>query len=259
VGLVAVARRWQTFADAVATALGVNVWVALVLLPALYGGALRGPLAVALIFAPLAVLAIGVVRRSETVLLLGFPSALLLPLALAPETAQLHTYSPWRLALVATGLVGYLFGASVFTSFREPPPPASVRPLASAGRAVPVRWRRRFRVYGGLAILSAVVPLVLLWKIHFDPTVQEFLREKNPGRVPETLAMFDLGAIGFWVALYGVFFLGLLRAHRTGDRELQAELSLLAARSRRPRPGFGFYAGVVVAIGFMVLLVYLRR
>jgi hypothetical protein len=253
------AGHWRTFADAVAAALGVNVWVALVLLPALYGGALASRLAIALCALPLAVLAVGVVRRSEAVLLFGFPSVLLLPLATAPEAAQLHTQDPLRFALVAVGLVAYLFGASVFTSFHEAPTPASIRPLASASRPVPLRWQRRFRVYAALAVLSLVFPLVLLGTIHFAPGPRRFLAERYADRVPESLILFDLAAIGAWLVFYAVFFLDILRGHRTGDRPLQGELARLAERARRPRPGLTFYLGVIAAIALMTLLVLLRR
>lgn len=252
-------RRWRTFADAVAAALGVNVWVSLVLLPAAFGGGLSGKVLPLAAFAPLALLAIGVVRRWDAMLLYGFPASLLVPLSLQPETAQVHVYSPWRLALVALGLIAYLFGASAFTSFREAPPPVASRPLASASRPMPARWRRRFRIYRALVVLSAVFPLVLLYAVHFSPSTQAFLREKYAGRVPEVTTFIDLAVIAFWIALYAAYFLGLLRAHRTGDRAIQSILQELAERARRPRPGPVFYLGVVVAIVLMVLLMTLRR
>src|SRR5262245_29206720 len=113
--------RWRTFADAVAAALGVNLWVSLVLVPGLVAGALRSTPEQFGAVLPLGVLGIGVWRLSELTLLLGYPSALLIPVAFATEMANVHVYGPVRFAIVALGLVGYLFGASVFTSFHEPP------------------------------------------------------------------------------------------------------------------------------------------
>jgi hypothetical protein len=251
-------RRWRAFADGVATALGVNLWVTMVLLPALYAGPLRGAAALACAL-PLAVLVFGIFRRSELVLLLGFPAALLVPLAHRPEIANMQVYSAWRFGLLAAGLVTYLFGASVFTSFREPAPPRADRPLSSSARPAPGRWRRRFRVYAGLAVLSAVVPLVLLYAIDFDGTNQTWLRKMYSNRVAELVTVMNLAALAVWVGLYEVFFLGVLRPHRTGDRELIAELSDLRRQARRRRPRPSFYVGVVVAIGLMLLLLALRH
>ena len=73
--------RWRTFADAVALALGANLWVALVLLPGLVAGALHSGPAQLTSVLPLVVLGIGVWRRSDLVLLFGYPSALLIPVA----------------------------------------------------------------------------------------------------------------------------------------------------------------------------------
>jgi hypothetical protein len=251
--------RWRAFADAVALALGLNLWVQLVLLPGLVAGALgSGPGQLAAML-PLVVLGAGVWWRSELVLLLGVPSSLVLPIALAPEMANVHVYGPIRFAIVAVALVCYLFGASLFTSFREPPPPLSHRPLASASRPVPARWRRRFRIYAVLTALSAVVPLVLLYTINFDGEVRAFLATRYAGRVAGLTTVMNLGAIAFWVLLYLWFFLGVLRPHRTGDRELLASLERLRREARGGRPRPHFYLGVGLALGLMALLLLMRH
>jgi hypothetical protein len=251
--------RWRTFADGVAGALGVNLWVSLVLLPGLVAGSLRtAPEQLAAVL-PLGVLGLGVWRRSELVLLLGYPSALLVPVAFAPEMANVHIYGPIRFAIVAVGLVGYLFGASVFTSFREPPPPVGRRPLASAARPVPDRWRRRFRVYAALTGISILYPLVLLYTINFDDTAREFLLRRYPGRVAALTTVMNLGAVTFWVLSYFWFFLGVLRPHRTGDRDLLADLEDIRRQSQRARPRPQFYLGVACALILMVALLLLRQ
>jgi hypothetical protein len=251
--------RWRTFADAVAAALGVNLWVSLVLLPGIVAGALQtGPAQLAAMF-PLAVLAAGVWRRSELVLLFGFPSALLVPIAFAPAMANVHVYGPVRFAIVAVGLIGYLFGASVFTSFREAPPPLSRRPLASSARPVPDRWQRRFRIYSILTGLSVAFPVVLLYTINFDETAREFMLRRYPGRVAALTTVMNLGAIAFWVLCYFWFFLGVLRPHRTGDRDLLADLEIVRRQSRRARPRAQFYVGVVAALALMTALLLLRH
>ena len=63
--------RWRTFADAVALALGINLWVSLVLLPGMVSGALSSGGAQMAALLPVAVLAFGVWKRSEIVLLFG--------------------------------------------------------------------------------------------------------------------------------------------------------------------------------------------
>ena len=250
--------RWRTFADAVALALGANLWVALVLLPGLVSGALHSGPAQLTAVLPLVVLGIGVWRRSDLVLLFGYPSALLIPVAFAPGMANVHVYGPIRFAIVAVGLIGYLLGASVFTSFREPPPPLAERPLTSAARPMAARWRRRFRIYAALAAMSAVFPVILLYTINFDGEVRELLKVKYPGRVAALSTVMNLGAIGFWVAIYAGFFLGVLRRHRTGDRDLVSTLERLKRDSRRARPRPQFYLGVAVALGLMLVLLLMR-
>ncbi len=255
---VSIEGRWRTFADAVALALGANLWVALVLLPGLVSGVLHSGPAQLTAILPLVVLGIGVWRRSDLVLLLGYPSALLIPVAFAPGMADVHVYGPIRFAIVAIGLVGYLFGASVFTSFREPAPPLAERPLSSATRPMAARWRRRFRIYAALAAISAVFPLVLLYTINFDGEVRELLKLKYPGRVAAFSTVMNLGAIGFWVAIYAGIFLGVLRRHRTGDRDLVVALEKLKRETRRARPRAQFYLGVAVARGRVLVLLLMR-
>lgn len=250
--------RWRTFADAVALALGANLWVALVLLPGLVSGVLHSGPAQLTAVLPLVVLGIGVWRRSDLILLFGFPSALLVPVAFAPGMANVHVYGPIRFAIVAVGLVGYLLGASVFTSFREPPPPLAERPLTSATRPMASRWRRRFRIYAALTAMSAVFPLILLYTINFDGEVRELIKLKYSGRVAAFTTVLNLGAIGFWVAIYAGFFLGVLRRHRTGDRDLMTSLEKLRQSSKRARPRPQFYLGVAVALGLMLALLLMR-
>lgn len=251
--------RWRTFADGVAGALGVNLWVSLVLLPGLVAGSLNATAEQLAAVLPLGVLGMGVWRRSELVLLLGYPSALLVPIAFAPEMANVHVYGPVRFAIVAVGLVGYLFGASIFTSFREPPPPVGRRPLASAARPVPHRWQRRFRVYAALTVLSILFPSVLLYTINFDDSAREFLVRRYPGRVAALTTVMNLGAVSFWVLSYFWFFLGVLRPHRTGDRDLLGDLEAIRRQSQRARPRPQFYIGVACALILMIALLVLRQ
>src|SRR5690606_26090165 len=98
-------QKWRAFADVVAVALGINVWVSLLLVPGLFIGAHRSSVVVALSAVPLGVLVIGLLRRSETLLLLGFPIALLVPAAAEPALLGEEVFGAFRFTLVAAGLV----------------------------------------------------------------------------------------------------------------------------------------------------------
>jgi len=242
----------------VAAILGVNVWVSVILLPGLFVGAWRTPALALAAALPLPVLVLGMWRRSEVVLLLGYPSALLIPVAVVPEIVSAHVYGPIRFAIVAVGLIAYLFGASFFTSFYEPPPPAGTRALSSSRYPTPPRWLRRFRVYRMLAVLSAVFPLVLLYVVNFNDTNRAFLRQMFPGRVAAMTTFLNLGILGAWLLLYAYMFLGILKPHRTGDRDLIVELARTRSEIKRGRPRPVFYIGVAGALGFMLLLMLSR-
>jgi predicted membrane channel-forming protein YqfA (hemolysin III family) len=250
--------RWRTFADIVAFALGINVWISIVLLPGFFVGSWQSSGVLAIAALPLIALGFGMWRRSEAVLLLVYPSALMVPVAMAPEIVSSQVYGPIRFVVVSLGLVAYLLGVSFFSSFYEPPPPEHIRPLASSRQPVPPRWRRRFRMYRALMALSVVFPVVFLYTVNFDDTSTEFIRAMFPGRVTTTTTVINLTAVGFWVYLYSTMFLGVLRPHRTGDRKLVADLARIRAEARRGRPGFAFYVGVFTAVGFLfVWLLYM--
>jgi len=247
-------RRWRAFADAIAVALGLNVWLALVVFPGHFVGAWSGRLSIMVAVVPLMALALGVWRRSEAMLLFGFPTALLLPVAIAPDMVAVHVYGPIHFAVVAVGLVAYLFGASVLTSMEAPPPPAQVRPLTSSLQPTPVRWRRRSRVYLELTALSVVVPLSILYSVNFDESIRVFIREMYPGRAASFTAVVNLGAVGFWLILYGVAFLGPLAAHRTGDRKLEVRHDFIRRSAKRRDLGAAFYGPAAAALILLVIL-----
>ena len=251
-------KRWRTFADTIALALGLNVWLALVFFPGLFVDAWSTKVHLLVALLPLAALGVGVWRRSEAMLLFGFPTALLLPVAVAPDMVSLHVYGPIHFTVVALGLVSYLFGASVFTSFYEPPPPVSTRPLSSSLQGVPIRWRRRARVYRYLFAVSIALPAVLLYSINFEPGTRIFIQKMYPGRAASFTAVLNLGVLAFWLVLYARVLLGTLTQHRTGDRAILATIAILRSslKLRRPRPIF--YAAAAAALILMAVLVLLR-
>ncbi len=237
-----------------ALALGINVWISIVVLPGFFVGSFRSSTDVLVASLPLAALAAGLWRRNETVLLLLFPSALMIPAALAPEIVSSYVYGPIRFVIVGIGLIAYLFGVSFFTSFYEPPAPENIRPLASSRHPTPPRWRRRLRMYRILPILSVLMPIVLLYTVNFDETSEEFLRQMFPGRVAGMTTVLNLGVIVAWVAVFNYFILDILKHHRTGDRALIADLSAIRVQAKRGKPRPVFFVGVACALAFMLLL-----
>jgi hypothetical protein len=252
-------------ADLVAAALGVNVWVSLVLVPSFVAGAFTRHVAAAIVAPlPLFALAVGVTRRSPAWLLLVYPAALLLPVAVDARVASASAASPLALVLTALSLAGYLLGAAYLSSVAAGGEPrlGRTRRLAGAlGAKGPPRWQRRRRIYAALTALSIVVPLVLLYKIAFDPVTRALLAEGFPtdraegDRVQAMLALMLLGFLALWMLLFATAFVGPLRRHRTGDKDLVADLERLRSDVRQTSPRLRFYVAVVVALGLMGLLV----
>jgi hypothetical protein len=250
--------RWKFWADAVAAALGLNVWVTLVLVPALFVGAFRTPAESLLAALPLLPLGVGLARRSPVWQLLVYPAALLLPIAWAPRIVTGNVHGRWSFLVVSASLVGYLFSVSFFSSFHDPTPPSRTRSLSSAAKPVAPRWRRRFRLYYILAALSALLPAAMLYAVNFSTPNLSSLRDRYTGRVGSMAALLNLGVLGLWMLLFSWAFVGVLKRHRTGDPELAAELSALRKSARRGTPRPVFYLWVTLALGLMGALVFLR-
>lgn len=252
-------RRWRAFADVVAVALAANVWVSMVVLPAAFVGALKHQeVAIALALAP-AALVLGLWKRSELLLLGVFPSAVLVPIALRPEMAASHVYGPWRFGVVAVGLVAYLLGVSFFTTFHEPRKPVSERLLTSAQQPRPARWRRRERIYWVLALLALATPVYLITAVGYDADIQAAIQRNYPGRIAPMTTLLTLAAVALSIVIYAGVFLGVMRPHRTGDRDLVTTLAIARADAVRGRPRLRFYLGVAAALGFMAAMVLLRN
>jgi hypothetical protein len=251
--------RWRTFADVVAFTLGTNVWVSIVILPAIFVGALRTPGQIAAASLPLTVLLLGLARRSEAVLMGLFPAAVLVPVAINPAMASSHVYGPIRFMLVSIGVVAYLFGVSFFTTFHEPPAPRSVRGLSSAQGGPAERWQRRERVYWMLTGMSVVIPTVLMAWVNYDDAIADFLGEMYPGRVALMTTALTAGAILLWLIIYHYAFLGALRPHRTGDRDLVTALAQARTDAKAGKPRPRFYLAVALALVAMGALIVLRH
>jgi hypothetical protein len=252
-------RRWRTFADVVAFALGTNVWISIVILPAIFVGALHGAGRIAAALLPLGVLLLGLARRSEAILLGLFPAAVLVPVGLQPQLASQHVYGPVRFVLVALGVIAYLFGVSFFTTFHEPPAPRSVRGLSSAQAGPPARWQRRERVYWMLTVMCIVIPAVLIAWVNYDDSIATYLGDMYPGRVALMTTALTVGAIVLWIGIFHYAFLGVLRPHRTGDRDLVTALAQARSDAKTGKPRGRFYIAVALALGAMVVLLVMRH
>jgi len=252
-------RRWRTFADVVAFALGTNVWISIVILPAIFVGALHGTGHILAAALPFAVLMLGLARRSEAVLLGLFPAAILIPVALQPQMASSHVYGPIRFTLCALGVVAYLFGVSFFTTWHEPPAPRSIRGLTSAQAGPAERWQRRERVYWMLTGMSLIIPTVLIAWVNFDSAINDYLGEMYPGRVALMTTALTVGAIVLWLGIYHYAFLGVLRPHRTGDRDLVTKLGQARTDAKSGKPRTRFYIAVATALIAMGILIVLRQ
>ncbi len=252
-------RRWRTFADVVAFALGTNVWISIVILPAVFVHALGTPGRFLAAASPFGVLLLGLARRSEGILLGLFPAALLLPIALTPDMASAHVYGPIRFTLVALGIVAYLVGVSFFTTFHEPPQPRSIRSLSSSQSGAPERWQRRERMYWILVGLAVVFPTALIVWVNFDDTIAGYLGEMYPGRVALMTTALTVGVVAAWLVIFHYVFLGVLRPHRTGDRDVVVALAQARVDAKAGKPRARFYLAVAIALGAMATLIALRH
>jgi hypothetical protein len=110
-----------------------------------------------------------------------------------------------------------------------------------------------------LTAMSLVIPTVLIAWVNFDSSVADFLGEMYPGRVALMTTALTAGAIALWLVIFHYAFLGVLRPHRTGDRDLVGVLAQARtdARSGKPRPRF--YLAVALALAAMVVLIVLRH
>jgi hypothetical protein len=183
----------------------------------------------------------------------------LVPVGLQPQLASSYVYGPIRFGLVAAGVIAYLFGVSFFTTFHEPTAPKSVRGLSSAQQGPAERWQRRERVYWMLTAMSVVIPVVLISWVNFDSAVADFLGEMYPGRVALMTTALTVGAIVLWLGIYHYAFLGVLRPHRTGDRDLVTALSRARSDAKSGKPRQRFYLAVAVALVTMGGLIAFRH
>jgi hypothetical protein len=133
-----------------------------------------------------------------------------------------------------------------------------VRGLSSAQAGPPARWQRRERVFWMLTAMSVVIPTVLIAWVNFDDAIADFLGEMYPSRVALMTTALTSGAIVLWLIIYHYAFLGALRPHRTGDRDLVAALGQARTDGKAGKPRPRFYLAVALALAAMGALIMLR-
>jgi hypothetical protein len=250
----------QSEAMTLPAALGANLWILAVALPLALGrtwglDARAGLMLVLLATLPLTLLAWGVRRRSTAALLVAFPAACALPEVIGGD-ARLLVPAPFL--LVAGTLIAYLFAvawalARVETA-GEPAPLASALPSAS----VPARWRRRLRVYRGLVVTAALVPLVLIAWTDLLPSTRTAFAESFGPRAAWAQTAATCAVALVCVGLYRGYFIGPLDDHLHHDREVRTALEIAKRQGRRGRPRPGFYVAVLAALTAMTALLLQR-
>jgi hypothetical protein len=242
-----------------ASALGVNLWLTILVVPALYlraSAASVGVLA-ALCALALALLVVGLVRRSRLLLLLLFPLALGLGPLVEPALAGPSVYTPWTLLPCAAALLLHLGGALWLCSTAAvPAAPARLKAVAVPLRA-PVS-ARRFRLYRALAVLGGLFPAVLLVAVLHRPGAAGDLERAFGASAPVAATLIALFALALWVGLFFVYFVRVFATHLDGDRLTLAEDIEIRRRLVARRPGLGLYVTMLAGLALMAAFLVLR-
>src|SRR3954466_3885695 len=106
-----------------------------------------------------------------------------------------------------------------------------------------------------LAAMAIVIPTVLIAWVNYDDAIADFLGEMYPGRVALMTTALTAGAIALWLGIYHYAFLGGLRPHRTGDRDLVAALGQARTDAKTGKPRPRFYLSVALALIAMATLI----
>lgn len=244
--------RWTT---ALPVILGINLWVMVLVIPAVYGRSRVSTYYVLLMALPLAVLAFGLQRRSVTWLTGVYPCCIALGAAIRNSFMGAPLESPVAFVLAALSLAGYLLGAaaSLEQEHNPSPPPDELTPLKDG--PTPSRWRRRFRVYTYLAVLSVVFPAAMFYVLNVREQTWLDLRTHFEERAETMRVLLNVALLGIWSVIFFAAFSAPLSQHRRGDPPLKHEMYLL--KTGRKRPLFGMLAMAGLALALVVTFLYL--
>ncbi len=256
--LTRVPRTRSSWEVAIA-ALGVNLWVAFLLLPALHMERPGpGPLAWFMVALPLAGLAGGILLRRRGLLMGLYPALLLLATLAVPKLVSAGVYSPFTFTLMGASFMAYQLVTLYLTGLMDAPPvPTEGRDLAPVHLGS--RWRRRLRIHRWMAALAVFFPAVLLATAFLHPGLQQDLQLNYPRRAGAARALVGVLTLALWASIFYAYFLVPLRAHVRGDPRVRRDVRRLRREAARgARPGLPFYMLVGAALGLMVLLLILR-
>ena len=251
-------------------ALGVNLWVVAVALPMLlaaHAHALGGVSSAGLVLVsllPLGALAAGrwLARGSAQAwaLLVAFPVLVAAPQALAAAevTARVVPGVAWLLAAVS--LLAYLGGVVRAHAQAERAEDGAPAPIARKLHQdpVPPRWKRRIRVYRGLAVVALGFPLVLVGAVGLWPSFAASLEASFGANAARAQAFAAVGVGLLWVVILRAYVLAPLHGHLQHDRDLLRTMERDRRHARRGRPRPAFYVAVAVALVTMVAVVWQR-
>jgi hypothetical protein len=245
--------------ELLATALGVNLWLTMVVVPALYLRAAAASAGVLVAVCALAagLLVAGILRRSRLLLLLSFPASLVLGPLLEPALAGPSVYTPATLLPCAAALLLHMGGALwLCSTVGTPAAPARVKTVAAPLQALVSA--RRFRLYRAFAVLAALFPAALVGAVHYRPAAAADLERAFGPAAPVATALVTLLALALWVGLFFVYFVRPLSVHLDGDRETMAENIEVRRRLVARRPRLTLYLTMLVALALMAALYALR-
>jgi hypothetical protein len=104
-----------------------------------------------------------------------------------------------------------------------------------------------------------LIPAALIAWVNYDDGINGYLGEMYPGRVALMSTALTVGAIVLWLGIFQFAFLGVLRPHRTGDRDLVTALAQARADAKSGRPRSRFYIAVAFALAAMIILLVTRQ
>jgi hypothetical protein len=233
---------------------GINLWSALLAVPALHLA--RGYLPGDLVLLPaLLVLAAGMLLRHSLILVAAYPPALLIALFLRPELLASKVYRGWPWLFVTLAWLVYLIATGMFAQVsRRYTRPDRSQPvvLTPAGRSA------RGWYSSALVGMSLLFPAVLSYAVFADSRIQRGLSDAYPQRAAAAAVLLGICAILLGVALFYRYLMRSVRAQSLGDPELKQALVRLRRQALDRRPRLRFYLLVGIALLLMLLLIVLR-